>query len=35
VLDSYSNVPIRADSDEALARQPIDLDREGRSLDRW
>ena len=35
VLENYSNVPLRADSDAALVRQPIDLDREGRALDPW
>jgi len=35
VLNSYSSVPVRSDKEGTGAREPIDLDREGRTLDRW
>lgn len=35
VLDSYSTVPVRIDKDGAIVREPIDLDAEGRTFDRW
>lgn len=35
VLDSYSSVPVRTDKQGAVVRDPIDLDREGRTLDPW
>lgn len=35
VLNSYSSVPVRTDKQGTDAREPIDLDREGRTLDPW
>ena len=35
LLENYSSVPVRADKDMKDVRVPIDLDREGRSLDPW
>ncbi len=35
VLDTYSSVPVRTDKEGAVIRQAIDLDGEGRGLDRW
>jgi len=35
LLETYSTVPVRADDEKALVRQPVDLDREGRSEERW
>ncbi|MFZ4749203.1 MAG: type II secretion system protein [Phycisphaerales bacterium] len=35
VLDTYSSVPVRTDKEGAVVRQAIDLDGEGRGLDRW
>ncbi|MEY3025289.1 MAG: hypothetical protein RL136_651 [Planctomycetota bacterium] len=35
MLDTYSTVPMRLDREDGLVRQPIDLDREGRTYDRW
>lgn len=34
-LDSYSTVPVRLDKENAVRREPIDLDAEGRAFDRW
>lgn len=34
-LDSYSTVPTRLDKADAVRREPIDLDAEGRAFDRW
>lgn len=35
ILENYSSVPVRADKDGKNTRAPIDLDREGRTLDPW
>ena len=35
VLDTYSSVPVRTDKEGSVVRQPIDLDREGRTQDVW
>jgi len=35
VLDSYSTVPIRLGDVSVAVREPIDLDGEGRTFDRW
>jgi len=35
VLENHSNVPIRTDRQGETVREPIDLDREGRTMERW
>ncbi len=35
MLDSYSSVPVRVDRADTAIRMPVDLDNEGRALDRW